>query len=83
MRCATCGLLRHVARLAPVFFLGATAMCAGWGGASAATAALNPEIESFIDQLVTDHQFERSELRRWFKQARVQNGVLQAMSRPA
>ncbi|MBI3054396.1 MAG: lytic murein transglycosylase B [Betaproteobacteria bacterium] len=58
-------------------------MCAGWGGAPAAAAALNPEIESFIDQLVADHEFERSELRRWFKQARVQNGVLKAISRPA
>lgn len=83
MRCATCGLLRHLAGLAPVFLFGVAAMCAGWGGASAAAAALNPEIESFIDQLVTEHQFERGELRRWFRQARVQNGVLKAMSRPA
>jgi len=63
--------------------LGVLALCAGWSGASAAAAALNPEIESFIDQLVADHRFERSELRRWFRQARVQNGVLKAMSRPA
>lgn len=83
MRCATRGLLRHLAGLAPVFLFGISAMCAGWGGASAAAVALNPEIESFIDRLVADHQFERSELRRWFKQARVQNGVLMAMSRPA
>jgi len=83
MRCATRGSLRHLAGLAPVFLLGVSAMCAGWGGAPAAAAALNPEIESFIDQLVADHEFERSELRRWFKQARVQNGVLKAISRPA
>ncbi len=72
-----------MARLVPVFLLGVLALCAGWSGASAAAAALNPEIESFIDQLVADHRFERSELRRWFRQARVQNGVLKAMSRPA
>jgi len=83
MHCGTCGLLRHLARLAPVVLLGVSAMCAGWGGASAAPAALNPEIESFIEQLVADHQFDRRELRRWFKQVRVQSGVLRAMSRPA
>lgn len=83
MRCGTCGLLRHLAGLAPVLLLGVSAMWPGWGGASAAPAALNPEIESFIGQLVADHQFERSELRRWFQQARVQSGVLKAMSRPA
>src|SRR3972149_5953473 len=73
-RCATCGSLCHLARLAPVFLLGVSAMCAGWGGAPAAAAALNPEIESFIDQLVADHEVERRELRRWVKQGRVQNG---------
>jgi len=83
MRCSTCGLLRRLARLAPVFLLGVSALCTGWGSASAAAAALNPQIESFIDQLVAEHQFERRELRRWFRQARVQNGVLRAMSRPA
>jgi len=58
-------------------------MWAGCGSASAAAAGLNPEIESFIEQLVAEHRFERRELRRWFAQARVQRGVLKAMSQPA
>lgn len=53
------------------------------GDASAASAVLDPEIESFIEQLVTDHRFNRRQLRRWFSQAQVQSGVLKAMSRPA
>ncbi len=76
-------MLRHLARLAPVFLLGVSAMWVGCVSASAVPALLNPEIDSFIDRLVTEHQFERGELRRWFRQARVQSGVLKAMSRPA
>lgn len=70
-------------RLTPVLLVVISAVWAGCGSASAAPAVLNPEIESFIDQLVVDHEFDRRKLRRWFKQARVQNGVLRAMSRPA
>ena len=81
MRCATCGLLRHLARLAPVFLFGVAAMCAGWGGASAAAAALNPEIESFIDQPSPITSLNggcgAGSGRRACK------GVLKAMSRPA
>jgi len=83
MRCGTCSLLRRLARLAPVFLLGVSAVWAGCSSAAAAPAALNPEIESFIDQLVTTHKFDRRKLRDWFKQARIQSGVLKAMSRPA
>ena len=72
-----------VVRLAPVLLFGFAAMPAGWISASAAAAALSPEIESFIEQLVVGHRFDRRELQRWFSQARVQSGVLQAMSRPA
>jgi membrane-bound lytic murein transglycosylase B len=76
-------LFRHLVKLALVFLIGFSAMWTRCDSASAAPAALNPEIESFIDQLVTDHDFDRRKLRRWFKQAHVQNGVLKAMSRPA
>ncbi len=53
------------------------------GDASAASASLDPEIESFIEKLVSDHGFNRRQMRGWFNQARVQSGVLKAMSRPA
>ncbi len=66
-----------------MFLLGVLAMGAGCGSAAEAAVEPNPEIESFIDQLVADHQFERGELRRWFRQVRVQNGVLNAMMHPA
>ena len=75
-------MLRHLVRVAPVVLLAVAAMWAGGISAAAAPAALNPEVESFIDQLVAEHQFERRDLRRWFKQARIQSGVLRAMSRP-
>ncbi len=75
-------MLRRLVRFAPALLIGVSAVWTGYVSASAIPAALNPEIESFIDQLVADHQFERRELRRWFKQARVQSGVLKAMSRP-
>lgn len=58
-------------------------MWAGYGCTSAAAVEFSPEIESFIGQLVTDHEFDRRKLRGWFRQARVQNGVLKAMARPA
>jgi membrane-bound lytic murein transglycosylase B len=70
-------------RLTPVFLIGFLALLAGSGSSSVAAASLNPEIETFIEQLVTNQQFDRSQLRRWFKQAHVQSEVLQAMSRPA
>lgn len=83
MRRRICSRWRYLARLAPVFLLGVSAVWAGCGSAAAAPAALNPEIESFIDQLVTAHKFDRRKLRDWFRQARIQSGVLTAMSRPA
>jgi len=43
----------------------------------------NPDVELFITQLVDEHQFDRAVLDRLFRQGRIQNGVLQAMARPA
>lgn len=43
----------------------------------------NPDVESFIAQMVDEHQFDRARLVHLFRQARLQNGVLQAMARPA
>jgi membrane-bound lytic murein transglycosylase B len=52
------------------------------GGASAESFADNPEVAAFITQLVDEQGFERRQLLRWFQQARLQRGVLQAMARP-
>ncbi|MBI4190616.1 MAG: lytic murein transglycosylase B [Betaproteobacteria bacterium] len=65
------------------FLIGFSALLTGCGGAAAAPAALNPEIESFMEQLVTDHDFDRRQLRRWFSLATVQSEVLEAMARPS
>ena len=83
MRCGTCSRPRLLARFATVFLLGILAIAGASGSAAAVAPALNPDVESFIEQLVTTHQFERRKLQRWFRQARVQSSVLAAMARPA
>ena len=50
--------------------------------ASASSFEHNPEVGKFIDQLVVNHHFERRQLLRLFGQARVQRGVLEAISNP-
>jgi membrane-bound lytic murein transglycosylase B len=63
----------------------ALAFCASLtsaGYAQAAAVELDPAIETFIDELAANHQFDRRQLRRWFAQARVQNGILKAMANP-
>lgn len=70
-------------RLASIFVIGCIVLSLRCGNASAALPVLNPEIESFINQLVTDHQFDRHQLRTWFSQARVQAGTLNAVARPS
>ncbi len=42
----------------------------------------NPEVEAFVTELVETHAFGRAQLMRWFQQAHLQPGVLQAMARP-
>jgi membrane-bound lytic murein transglycosylase B len=51
------------------------------GGAGAAAPALDPEVGSFIDELVVNDRFDRRQLQRWFGQAQVQQGILNAMAR--
>jgi membrane-bound lytic murein transglycosylase B len=41
------------------------------------------EIQPFIAQMVEEHQYDRAQLERLFRQARLQQGVLQAMARPS
>ena len=57
-------------------------LLAGSGHARAAAIELDPAVETFIDEVVTNHQFDRAQLRRWFAQARVQYGILRAMANP-
>ena len=49
---------------------------------AAASLQHNPEVEKFVDELVVEHQFDRNRLRSLFAQARIQQSVLKAMSRP-
>ncbi len=42
----------------------------------------NPEVDTFVERLVASHEFDRSELQRLFRQAKIQTGVLRAMARP-
>jgi membrane-bound lytic murein transglycosylase B len=61
-------------------------ICVGMSAAAGTRAASvfenNPQVEAFIDQLTANHQFDRRELQRLFGQAKLQSGVLRAMSRP-
>jgi peptidoglycan lytic transglycosylase B len=57
-----------------------------WSGPAApATApnALRPEVESFIAEMVSKHQFERETLRRAFRQVQPQPAIIRAMTAPA
>jgi membrane-bound lytic murein transglycosylase B len=76
-------LFRLLAKLTAVLLIGVPALLAGSCSAPVAAASLNPEIESFIEQLVANQQFDRRQLRRWFSRASVQSGVLKAMARPS
>ena len=52
------------------------------GNAVASTRELAPEVVEFIDELATTEHYNRAQLRHWFAQARVQNGILRAIARP-
>jgi len=42
-----------------------------------------PELDKFIDEMVHEHDFDRSELERLFAQVEVKDSILAAISRPA
>jgi len=70
-------------RLASILALGCIVLSMPCADAAAASPfEHNPEVETFIEQLVAGHQFDRRELRRLFRHARIQTGILRAMSRP-
>jgi membrane-bound lytic murein transglycosylase B len=49
---------------------------------AAPTAPLRPEIDSFIDDMVAKHGFQRSSLRKLFRQAQPRPAVIRAISTP-
>ena len=42
-----------------------------------------PQVASFIDRMVEEHQFERAQVLEWLKVAENQQSIIKAMSRPA
>jgi membrane-bound lytic murein transglycosylase B len=75
---------RDCGRLASILVIGCFALSIPYANASVASYfEHNPEVKTFIEQLVARHQFDRRELRRLFRQARIQTGILRVMSRPS
>jgi membrane-bound lytic murein transglycosylase B len=59
------------------------ALLAGFLAVHATYAATLPGIPEFIDEMVTKHQFSRSELEKVFARAQHRPDVIEAISRPA
>ena len=53
-----------------------------FGAQTSSAAPLDPDVSAFIEEFSTEHNFDRRRLERWFAQARVQPGILKAMSNP-
>ena len=53
------------------------------GPAALAIDVDNPDVESFIDSMVSDHSYDRGELETVLQQARSQETILEAIARPA
>ncbi|HSQ03989.1 MAG TPA: lytic murein transglycosylase, partial [Burkholderiales bacterium] len=51
--------------------------------ASPAEQSLRPDIEAFIDEMVSRHGFEREKLRAAFSRVQIRPGIVRAMSAPA
>lgn len=49
---------------------------------SAQARAPDPAVDAFVDDLAVTERYSRTQLQRWFAQARVQHGVLRAIARP-
>ncbi len=50
---------------------------------SAAQALEHPKLEPLIQELVSEHQFDESELRALFKQAKIKSNIIDTIQRPA
>ena len=70
------------ARLAWLIVIAFAAWTAECSAAPAGYFHGNPAVEAFIEQFAIANQFDRRQLRRWFKQARMQREVLEAIARP-
>lgn len=53
------------------------------GPAAQAIDVVNPEVEGFIDMMVSDHSFDRGTLEKILRQAEIQESILKAIARPA
>ncbi len=53
------------------------------GPAALAIDLDNPDVENFIDSMVSDHSYDRGELETVLQQARFQETILEAIARPA
>ncbi|HEV2007635.1 MAG TPA: lytic murein transglycosylase B [Burkholderiales bacterium] len=83
MRLQTLHLSLDRRRFASIFVTGCIVLSLHCSNASAASSfEHNPEVATFIEQLVATHRFDRRELQRLFRHARIQPGILRAMSRP-
>lgn len=62
------------------YFLGAALIlsCAAHGDYRA-----HPEAKAFVDEMVTEHGFAREQLEAWLSKANKQQGILDAIARPA
>ena len=43
----------------------------------------HPQVNAFIERMVNEHQFERQQIHDWLSQAKYQESIVKAMSRPA
>ncbi|MGQ0526377.1 MAG: lytic murein transglycosylase B [Betaproteobacteria bacterium] len=77
-------VFRHCARALHAAFVAlAVALLVGIGAVHAAPPQpLRPEVESFIDEMVTKHAFHRAPLRKLFRQAQPRPAVIRAISTP-
>lgn len=56
--------------------LGGLSLCAG------ANTAERQDVREFIERIASDHNFERAELQRLFRQVEIQSEIIDAMNRP-
>lgn len=58
-------------------------LTASFASFSIADYSKHPEVGSFIERMVNEHNFDRQQVKNWMAQARYQKSIVDAMSRPA
>ena len=58
-------------------------LTASFASVSIADYSQHPEVGSFIERMVNEHNFDRQQIKNWMAQARYQKSIVDAMSRPA